>query len=272
MPKALWRLFSIAFGLVWAFLVLSTLITGRIPTQRPQLTTSPIIRYPKEESLPLSRAALGSSHAASVKKLTRVSVSSSEVSTSHTTEEEAGTSKSLATETLTYKYSSYKILEIGSTNASKTAVSSNAVKNSKSKSTPSSESLGVNAKTTKAYRALKRNFTTKTSKSTSKSETSQSVKLLKTNVSKSESKATSTKMSKSTTTTFLNSSEILQVEKEMSQRTSLLAKSCKVSPVKRSNETDPGWEYLISEKHKLIWCNVFKSASSRLEFRNKSAT
>jgi chondroitin 4-sulfotransferase 11 len=59
----------------------------------------------------------------------------------------------------------------------------------------------------------------------------------------------------------------MTIKEEMSARVSVLKNACKLYGLdQKSNESlhQPNpWEYLINEEHGLVWCNVFKSGSTR---------
>ena len=62
-----------------------------------------------------------------------------------------------------------------------------------------------------------------------------------------------------------NTSEVAMV---MKARVDVMTKACRHHDLDIRDEVDPlhkinPWEFLISEKHKLVWCNIFKSGSSR---------
>ena len=59
-----------------------------------------------------------------------------------------------------------------------------------------------------------------------------------------------------------------EMESEMTSRVEKMTKACRDQDLDIRDDTDPlhkikPWEFLISKKHNLVWCNVFKSGSSR---------
>ena len=59
----------------------------------------------------------------------------------------------------------------------------------------------------------------------------------------------------------------LTVEDEMISRLKVLSHACKAhgldQPGNDSLHRPYPWEYLINEEHHLVWCNIFKSGSTR---------
>jgi chondroitin 4-sulfotransferase 11 len=57
------------------------------------------------------------------------------------------------------------------------------------------------------------------------------------------------------------------IEEEMSKRLDHMQKVCHDLGLDQSGEDDlhqpDPWEYLINKEHHLVWCNIFKSGSSR---------
>lgn len=59
-----------------------------------------------------------------------------------------------------------------------------------------------------------------------------------------------------------------EIEEEMLSRRSRKERVCREFGLDQRKPEDElhrvkPWEYLIQDKHKLVWCNVFKSGSSR---------
>ena len=59
----------------------------------------------------------------------------------------------------------------------------------------------------------------------------------------------------------------MTIEEEMSARIDALKRACKLhgldQPGNDSLHKPNPWEYLVNEEHGLVWCNVFKSGSTR---------
>ena len=59
----------------------------------------------------------------------------------------------------------------------------------------------------------------------------------------------------------------MDAEQDMTGHVEAMNKACKHHGLdQRANDsihTPNAWEYLINEEHALVWCNVFKSGSTR---------
>ena len=59
----------------------------------------------------------------------------------------------------------------------------------------------------------------------------------------------------------------MTIEEEMSTRKNVMKRACKLHGLdQKKNDSlhQPyPWEYLINEEHGLVWCNIFKSGSTR---------
>jgi hypothetical protein len=68
----------------------------------------------------------------------------------------------------------------------------------------------------------------------------------------------------------LNMKKPLAIEEEMLFRAKTMREVCHTygldQPGNDSLHKPNAWEYLINKKHHLVWCNVFKSGSTRCQF------